>query len=183
MSSSSSTPQQQQVVRVGVGVLVKDPLKQKAVASIFCGIRKNAHGSGELALPGGHLEFFETWSDCAIREVQEEMNMILNPSSLKFAHVTNDIMSSNHKHYVTIFMMGEIIDDTSTATNLVPTNMEPHKCEGWKSYTWKELCDIHQNSSSSSSSSSSSPTIKLFGPLAKLIEEAPSAVLEFMGAE
>jgi hypothetical protein len=37
------------VVRVGVGVLVKDP---KDTTRVFCGIRKGSHGAGSLALPG-----------------------------------------------------------------------------------------------------------------------------------
>ena len=37
------------VVRVGVGVLVKDP---SDTTRVFCGIRKGSHGSGKLALPG-----------------------------------------------------------------------------------------------------------------------------------
>ena len=37
------------VVRVGVGVLVKDP---NDTTRVFCGIRKGSHGAGKLALPG-----------------------------------------------------------------------------------------------------------------------------------
>ena len=37
------------VVRVGVGVLVKD---SKDPTRVFCGIRKGSHGAGTLALPG-----------------------------------------------------------------------------------------------------------------------------------
>ena len=36
-------------VRVGVGVVVKDPNNPH---HIFCGIRKGSHGAGTLALPG-----------------------------------------------------------------------------------------------------------------------------------
>jgi len=37
------------VVRVGVGVFVKDPT---CPSKVFCGIRKGSHGAGKLALPG-----------------------------------------------------------------------------------------------------------------------------------
>ena len=47
VSCYSSIPKS--VVRVGVGVLVKDP---KDTARMFCGIRKGSHGAGKLALPG-----------------------------------------------------------------------------------------------------------------------------------
>lgn len=47
ISGHSNSPKS--VVRVGVGVLVKDP---KDPTRIFCGIRKGSHGAGKLALPG-----------------------------------------------------------------------------------------------------------------------------------
>ena len=51
-SSVNTIPPPGLRVRVGIGVLVKDPLKP---GNIFCGIRKGSHGAGTLALPGGHL--------------------------------------------------------------------------------------------------------------------------------
>jgi 8-oxo-dGTP diphosphatase len=148
-------------VRVGVGVLVKDP---EDPTKFFAGIRKGAHGSGSLALPGGHLEMFESWEDCAIREVQEEMGIGIH--QLQFGHVTNDVMGT--KHYVTIFMMAECVDDDAR-----PRNMEPDKCEGWESFSWVELLDIQENGSNP----------QLFGPLQKLVEEAPPAVIAFVANE
>ena len=149
-------------VRVGVGVLVKDPSRPNAV---FAGIRKGSHGAGSLALPGGHLEMFETWEDCAIREIHEEMDLVLARDKVVFAHVTNDMMKSEEKHYVTIFMMATCQDST-----VMPKNMEPDKCEGWKSYTWQELKDIHADKDQPG----------LFGPLVKLIEEEPASVVNFL---
>ena len=154
-------PKTQTHVRVGVGVLVKDPSRPHA---IFAGIRKGSHGAGSLALPGGHLELYESWKDCAIREIQEEMGLILVPDNIIFAHVTNDIMMSESKHYVTIFMMATCMEGAA------PKNMEPDKCEGWKSYTWQELKNIHADPDQPG----------LFGPLAKLMEEDPASVIEFL---
>lgn len=51
--------------------------------------RKNLPGKGLLALPGGHLNPFERFEDCALRELQEETQIIgdrgskTNLSSLK----------------------------------------------------------------------------------------------------
>jgi len=153
----ASNQQQQQHVRVGVGVLVKNPSTNK----VYCGIRKGSHGAGSLALPGGHLEMYETWSDCAKREIQEEMDITIQ--NVQFGHVTNDMMSSENKHYVTIFMKATCTEE--------PRNMEPEKCQGWKAYSWKELKDIYLHDAS-----------KLFGPLAKLVEEEPQSVQDFLSS-
>jgi 8-oxo-dGTP diphosphatase len=52
--------------KVGVGVMV---LKN---GKVLIGKRKGAHGAGEWAWPGGHLEYMESFEDCARREVMEE---------------------------------------------------------------------------------------------------------------
>ncbi len=151
-------------VRVGVGVIVKDPLKP---THIFAGIRRGSHGAGQLALPGGHLEMYESWEECAKREVEEETGLILNPESLTFGHVTNDIMKRENKHYVTIFMMAECMDAKER-----PKNLEPHKCDGWDSYSWDTLRDI--------ASETSKTGLTLFGPLQLLVKESPEKVLNFL---
>ena len=160
----STTPiivqqQQPQQVRVGIGVIVKDPQMSN---KFFAGIRKGSHGAGTLALPGGHLEIMEEWEDCATREVNEEMGIHIQ--NLQFGHVTNDIMKD--KHYVTIVMLGEC-----SSANENPMTMEPHKCEGWESYTWEEITDILNRGSP-----------LLFGPLHKLVQEAPAKVLAFLSS-
>lgn len=138
-------------VRVGVGVIVVND-DQK----IYAGIRKGSHGHGLWALPGGHLELYESWEGCARREVQEEMGMEI--SDVCFAHVTNDIMREEEKHYVTIFMMGH-----SGAAE--PSNPEPNKCDGWEAFTWDELC-------------AKASSGELFGPLEKLVRDKPVVVLD-----
>lgn len=79
-------------VRVGIGVLVKDP---NCHGNIWAGIRKGSHGEGSLALPGGHLEMMESWEECARREVLEETG--LDICDVKFLHVTNDPMPQEGK--------------------------------------------------------------------------------------
>uniref|UniRef100_A0A7S1YR91 Nudix hydrolase domain-containing protein n=1 Tax=Ditylum brightwellii TaxID=49249 RepID=A0A7S1YR91_9STRA len=186
-SSSLTTvkPKQPSVhVRVGVGVLVKDPLDPHKV---FAGIRKGSHGSNTLALPGGHLELQESWSQCATREVYEETGLRI--TNVVFGHVTNDKMPSENKHYVTIFMMG-----TCVQPNARPQNLEPHKCEGWSSYGWDELRnmiqaeqkekDIEVEGEQGMKKKRKNPGTKslprLFGPLRHLVEDEPTQVLNFL---
>ena len=148
---------------------------------VFAGLRKNSHGDGTLALPGGHLELYESWEQCAIRETLEETGLTIH--NVQFGHVTNDPMQDQGKHYVTIIMMGEC-----TCSETRPQNLEPHKCEGWSSYTWDELCLIAADGkesvdseckSSNEDGKNGSSTPILFGPLVKLVEEAPQSVLDF----
>ncbi len=91
MSSSKNNPTH---VRVGVGVVVQDPNNPH---QLFAGVRKGSHGSGLLALPGGHLELMESWEECAMREVEEETGLILDKEHVSFLHVTNDPMPSEQK--------------------------------------------------------------------------------------
>jgi 8-oxo-dGTP diphosphatase len=141
-------------VQVGVGVVVCCGSK------LYAGVRKGSHGANTLALPGGHLEVYESWEDCAIREVKEEMDIQL--TDVEFAHVTNNIMPEEEKHYVTILMMGRLQTDSKG-----PTNTEPDKCEGWNLYSWNELKAMQG-------------TGRLFGPLERLVEDSPSALVSFL---
>jgi len=53
-----------------------------------------------------------------------------------------------------------------------PLNLEPHKCEGWASYSWDDLRNILAGERSG---------LSLFGPLKQLVQENPKSVLEFLG--
>lgn len=105
-------------VGVGVGVfIVKDD------GSFLMLRRKNAHGEGTWAPPGGHIEFGESIQACAIREVKEETG--LDISEPKQFATTNDIFEEG-KHYVTLHVKAKWNGD-------LPKIMEPEKCSqlGW----------------------------------------------------
>lgn len=110
--------------KVGVGVIViKD-------GKILLGKRKNAHGEGSWSFPGGHLEFNESWEDCASRETMEETGVAIK--NIRFGTVTNDIFQAEEKHYITIFMLS---DYESGEVKI----MEPEKCEKWEWFPWSQL--------------------------------------------
>jgi len=155
---------------------------------VFAGLRINSHGDGTLALPGGHLEMYESWEACAMREAMEETGLALR--NVTFGHVTNDIMAGEGRHYVTIIMMAECADGDA-----VPRNLEPHKCGGWRSYSWEELReragagrggggrgggpgDDDDDGDESGGGGGLGPAF--FGPLSKLVEAAPRTVLDFI---
>jgi 8-oxo-dGTP diphosphatase len=123
---------------VGVGVII---LKD---ARILLGKRKNCHGAGTWALPGGHLEFGESLQECAAREVREETGLEL--VNIRKYDFIDDIFPENNSHYITIFMIAEVL-------NGEPQNLEPDRCEGWD---WFDLHALPEN---------------LFRPLQSLIQE------------
>ncbi|CAM6094292.1 unnamed protein product [Calypogeia fissa] len=114
--------------RVGVVVLIwKD-------RRILLGRRKAHVETGLFALPGGRLEFGETWEGCAAREVEEETGLQIR--NIQFAWVTNVVTLEEPRpsHYVTIIMKSELKDSEQQ-----PQNLEPDKCEGWLWAEWSNL--------------------------------------------
>lgn len=121
--------------RVGIGVFIfKD-------GKFLVGHREGSHGEGSWSVPGGHLEFGETFKQTAIREIAEETGLEIK--DIKFGAVTNDIFKSENKHYVTIWL-------TSQWKSGEPKILEPHKCaeQRWVDFdslpkplflTWKQL--------------------------------------------
>jgi 8-oxo-dGTP diphosphatase len=84
------------IVRVGVGVFVwRD-------GRFIMGQRLGSHGANTWSVPGGHLEFGESWEDCAIREVKEETGMTVD--KVRLVALTNDIFEKDNKHYITIWV-------------------------------------------------------------------------------
>jgi 8-oxo-dGTP diphosphatase len=85
--------------RVGIGVFIRKDHK------FLMGKRLGAHGEGTWSVPGGHLEFGETFEQTARREVLEETG--LHIQNVRFAGLTNDIFKEDNKHYVTVWMLSD----------------------------------------------------------------------------
>jgi len=139
MMSSNS---QKQHVRVGVGCFVLESGNEpKDNPRFLIGKRKGAHGSGTWALPGGHIDFGESFEECAAREVLEETGLKIH--NLSFFTAANNPMLDEEKHYVTVFMVGQRVDDGQDFENL-----EPDKCHTWEWVDWQTLqswCNIERN--------------------------------------
>ena len=109
---------------IGVGIIVVHNGK------VLIGERIGAHGSSTWGFPGGHLEWFEAPEECAVREVYEETGVqICNLVPIGF---TNDIMTNDDKHYVTLFVRADLLAGD-------PKIMEPDKCLGWNWCSWEDL--------------------------------------------
>ena len=100
-------------VRVGVGVFIRRNGKYLLLE------RQGSHGAGTWSIPGGHLEFKETFGRACVREVFEETGIKLKKMA-DFV-TTNDYFEKENKHYVTCFFVA-MADDTEAV------NKEPSKC-------------------------------------------------------
>jgi 8-oxo-dGTP diphosphatase len=111
--------------KLGVGVMV---LKN---GKVLIGKRKGAHGAGEWAWPGGHLEYMESFEDCARREVMEETGIEIH--NIRFLRLMN-LKEYAPKHYVDIGLVAEWLSGE-------PKVIEPDNVEGWE---WRDLGNLPQ---------------------------------------
>ncbi|KAI8982114.1 NUDIX hydrolase domain-like protein [Mycotypha africana] len=158
------TPDQQKNVMVGVGCFVtykdeeetEDPYsidpKEKGIR-ILIGQRKGSIGNGTYQLAGGHVELWETFEECAKREILEETNLDLPLEDMKFVTAVNSIMREENRHYITLFVWCPI-KDKSVLKNLKV--MEPEKLKG--EWEWVSIEQLKKRT-------------PLFKPLVKFIEE------------
>ncbi|CEG56993.1 nucleotide triphosphate diphosphatase NUDT15 [Legionella fallonii] len=114
--------------KVGIGVLIFQDTK------ILLGQRIKSHGLSTWGPPGGHLEYGETFEECAIRETKEETGLVIsNPTVIA---VTNDVFKEEQKHYVSIFLrakypQGQMVE-----------NLEQDKVASWE---WIDIDLLPEN--------------------------------------
>lgn len=115
-------------VRVGVAVFFFN-----TAGKFLIGKRCGSHGAGTWGLPGGHLEFGETASAAAVREVAEETGLIIDPDSIRRTGWSESVFVAERKHYITVVLAA------LCRSPLNPILMEPEKCEEWRWVTKKTL--------------------------------------------
>lgn len=110
--------------RVGIGVFIFKNGKFLILK------RLGSHGGGTWSVPGGHLEFGETFEQTAGREVMEEVGIKIK--NIRFGAVTNDVFKETNKHYVTVWMLS----DWQSGHEKI---LEPDKCVELKWIDFSEL--------------------------------------------
>ena len=106
--------------RVGVGVVLRRP-----DGAFLVGERKGSHGAGQIALPGGALETYETIRACATRETLEEVGVRVPEDAWRAPFAVAEAVIDANNHWITIFALAHVAADVKFE------NMEPHKCAGW----------------------------------------------------
>ena len=112
--------------KVSVGILVFKGDK------ILFGRTKDKKGNNKYVLPVGHLEYMESFSDCAKREIAEESGIEIADIKLQFVSNTNQYKP---KHYVHIGL-------TAVWKSGVPEVLETGQIEGWE---WRDRNDLPQS--------------------------------------
>lgn len=105
-------------IGVGVGVFVINGSK------FLMGRRKSPHGHNSWSVPGGYVEYGESFEEAAKREVKEETGLTI--TEVQVVAVTNNIFRSEDKHTITIWLVSVLKSGT-------PTVLEPDKFidHGW----------------------------------------------------
>lgn len=109
--------------RVGVGVMI---VKN---GSVLLGKRTGSHGEGEYAFPGGHLEYMESFEQCAHRETLEECGVEIE--HIRFQFLANVTTYAPH-HYVHIGLLADWKSGT-------PEVLEPEASGPWEWYDLDHL--------------------------------------------
>ncbi len=128
-----STGVQNNSIRVGVGVIIKDGNKillgKRAIDELAEGFEPQENNLRETwAMPGGKLEVGETLLECAKREIKEEVGIILN--DLKLVSISDDYKKSGN--FLIIAFVSENFEGT-------PKTMEPDKIKEWQ---WFQLDNL-----------------------------------------
>ena len=114
-------------VKVGVSVILI-----RNGNEVLIGKRKGSHGAGTYSVPGGKLEYSETYDDGCSRELLEETGAKLN--NFKKVGFSEDFF--DEQHFITLYFMKHVDSDIEIK------NLEPEKCEEWVWINVSELPEL-----------------------------------------
>lgn len=92
---------------------------------------------GKYSLPAGHVEEEESFTQCIIRESEEEIGVTVQSENLKVAHVMQRIGKSEaeHRERIDVFF-------TAEKYNGKIENKEPDKCDD---LSWLDINNLPEN--------------------------------------
>ena len=124
----------QRFPRVGFGIMILNSKNQVLLGKRNDDPKKASsklHGEGTWTMPGGKLEYDESFEEGARREVLEETDIRLN--DVEIICVNND--KNEHAHFVTIGMFSDSFSGEAHV-------MEPDEIVEWK---WFDLNKLPKN--------------------------------------
>lgn len=121
-------------IRAGCGVMVFN-----SEGKLLLGLRNTdatkadseLHEEGTWTMPGGNIEYGETFEEAGIREAKEETG--LEVENLEVICVQTD--KNEYAHYISVGMIAHAYHGT-------PTTMEPDEITCWK---WFDLDNLPKN--------------------------------------
>ena len=106
--------------RILLGKRHEDPLKADSLLN----------GAGTWTMPGGKLNFSESFADGAYREVLEETGIKINKSTISLISISNDVIET--AHFVTIGLLCNSYKGEAQV-------MEPDEITTWHWFPFNEL--------------------------------------------
>jgi 8-oxo-dGTP diphosphatase len=89
-------------------------------------------------LPGGWLEIYEEFEECARRELKEEINLNVELNRIYYLVTMNCINEKLKTHHVAVYFYVQINEEEKSKIK----NLEPDKCEELK---WVEFSYLKNN--------------------------------------
>ncbi len=120
--------------KIGLAIFVLDSTNNK----ILIGKRMKEKLFG---LPGGKLEYGESFEECAYRELLEETNLDIPENRFKYSCSFNCIKKEIDYHWVEIIMICQLTKEEEK--NL--RNNEPDKCENWNWVNFEEVEKLNKD--------------------------------------
>lgn len=115
-------------IGVGAGALITD----SAGTRVLLVKRKKAPEAGKWSIPGGAVEFGETFEACVVREVREETGLDINV--VRLLRLTDHIVPEESVHWVTPAFLCQVVKGTAR-------NTEPAKHEAVEWFSLEALPD------------------------------------------